>query len=120
MKLLLDQGEPRSAAAILREAGFDAVHTGDIGLAEATDSDILHHASLEGRVIVTLDADFHMLLALSQATTPSVIRVRIEGLRAEEFSRLIHTVLEKCSDDLKTGAMVSVSDRQIRIRHMPV
>ena len=38
MKLLLDQGTPRSAAAILRGADFDAVHTGEIGLAEAEDS----------------------------------------------------------------------------------
>jgi len=29
MKLLLDQGTPRSAAVILRRAGFDAVHTGE-------------------------------------------------------------------------------------------
>jgi len=39
MKLLLDQGIPRSAATILRRASFDAVHTGEIGLAEAEDSE---------------------------------------------------------------------------------
>jgi hypothetical protein len=49
MKLLLDQGTPRSAATILRRAGFDAVHTGEIGLAEAEDSEIIRRAVLEDR-----------------------------------------------------------------------
>ena len=120
MKLLLDQGTPRSAATILRHAGFDAVHTGEIGLAEAEDSEIIGRSSLEDRVIVTLDADFHMHLALAQALKPSVIRIRIEGLRAEEFSELLQRVLKQCADDLNAGAMVSVNEFQIRVRRLPV
>jgi predicted nuclease of predicted toxin-antitoxin system len=37
MKLLLDQGLPRSAAVLLTRAGHDTVHVGDIGLGEADD-----------------------------------------------------------------------------------
>jgi predicted nuclease of predicted toxin-antitoxin system len=96
------------------------VHTGEAGLAEAEDSEIIRRAALEDRVVVTLDADFHMLLALAQAHKPSVIRIRIEGLRAEEFSRVLQEVLHKCADDLKAGAMISVNDFQIRIRRLPV
>jgi predicted nuclease of predicted toxin-antitoxin system len=120
MKLLLDQGTPRSAATILRRAGFDAVHTGEAGLGEAEDSEIIRRATLEDRVVITLDADFHRLLALAQAQKPSVIRIRIEGLRAEEFSRVAQKVLHKCADDLKAGAMISVSDFQIRVRRLPI
>ena len=120
MKLLLDQGTPRSAATILREAGFDAVHTGETGLAEAEDSEIIRRAALEDRVVITLDADFHMLLALAHARKPSVIRIRIEGLRAEEFSELVQNVLNQCPDDLKAGAMISVNDFQIRVRRLSV
>ncbi len=120
MKLLLDQGTPRSSAALLRRAGFDALHTGETGLAEAEDAEIIRRASTENRVVVTLDADFHAQLALTQARTPSVIRIRIEGLRAEEFSGLLQQVLNQCADDLKAGAMISVNDFQIRIRRLPV
>lgn len=119
MKLLLDQGSPRSAAAILRLAGFDTVHTGDVGLAEAKDSEIIRRAALEDRVVVTLDADFHMLLALQRAMKPSVIRIRTEGLRAEEFSQVVQKVLSQCAEDLDAGAMISVNDFQIRVRRLP-
>ena len=120
MKLLLDQGTPRSAATILRQAGFDTVHTGEIGLAAAEDSEIIRRAVVEDRVVVTLDADFHMHLALTQAHQPSVIRRRIEGLRAMEFSALLQNVLRQCAEDLTAGAMISVNDFQIRIRRLPV
>ena len=55
-----------------------------------------------------------------QARQPSVIRVRIEGLRAEEFSGLHQNVLIQCTDDLKAGAMISVNDFQIRVRRLPI
>lgn len=71
-------------------------------------------------VVVTLDADFHALLALSGAVAPSVIRIRIEGLRAERLARLLVGILQVCSDDLMKGAMVSVMESGIRIRHLPV
>ena len=120
MKLLLDQGTPCSAAMRLRQAGFDTVHTGEIGLSEAEDAEIIRRAAGEDRVVVTLDADFHTHLALAQARKPSVIRIRIEGLRAEEFSELLQRVLHRCADDLQAGAMISVNDFQIRVRRLPV
>ena len=120
MKFLPDQGTPRSAAALLRQAGFDAVHTGEIGMAESADQEILQRAVVENRVVVTLDADFHAHLALAQARQPSVIRIRMEGLRAEAFSELLQGVVERCAGDLKNGAMVSLRDFQIRVRLLPV
>ena len=70
MKLLLDQGLPRSAAMLLREGGIDTLHVGEIGLAAATDNEILQRGRQEERVVVTLDADFHALLAFSKAASP--------------------------------------------------
>ena len=55
MKLLLDQGVPRSAAALLRADGLDAVHTGEVGMATAEYAAIA--GAPEDRLIVTLDAD---------------------------------------------------------------
>ena len=120
MKLLLDQGVPRLAAPLLREAGIDTVHVGEIGYSTASDSTVLQKARDDGRIVVTLDADFHALLALSGSASPSVIRIRVEGLRGKEAAGLIRTVLAQCGEDLDHGALVTVQPRRTRIRRLPL
>jgi predicted nuclease of predicted toxin-antitoxin system len=41
MRLVLDQGVPRDAAALLRSLGYDCVHVGEIGMSKAGDEEIL-------------------------------------------------------------------------------
>ena len=120
MKLLLDQGLPRSSTERLRQAGIDTVHVGEIGFSAAEDTAILQLGRDQDRVVVTLDADFHALLALSGATSPSVIRIRIEGLSGEDLANLLQTVLSQCDTDLQQGAAVTVQVGRIRIRHLPL
>lgn len=120
MRLLLDQGLPRSTVFHLHNAGIEAVHVGDRGLATASDSKILDIGRQEGRVVVTLDADFHALLALSGVTGPSVIRIRIEGLRSEDLAGLLVNVMKVCRDDLAKGAAVSVTENGVRVRQLPL
>jgi predicted nuclease of predicted toxin-antitoxin system len=120
MRLLLDQGLPRSAAGLLHNQGIDAIHVGEIGLATAEDVAILAYSRQEQQVVVTLDADFHALLALSHAHTPSVVRIRIEGLRGEALAALLQQVLEQCSEELTLGAVVTVQERRLHIRRLPL
>lgn len=120
MKLLLDQGLPLSAAALLRDAGFDTIHVGEIGMAEAEDSAIIQKAREDGRVVATLDADFHTLLALDMAVTPSVIRIRIERLRARALTDLLLKVITECADSIKQGSAITVEPSRIRIRRLPL
>ena len=118
--LLLDQGLPRSATFHLHKAGIQSVHVGEIGLATAADTILLQHARENNQIVVTLDADFHRLLALAGATGPSVIRIRIEGLRAEELSTLLLQVIEQCRDELERGALVSATEAGVRLRRLPL
>ena len=120
MKLLLDQGLPRSAAEILRGRGYDAVHTGEIGLATAEDVDILAFAQQEARIVFTLDADFHALLAISGAAGPSVVRIRIERLRAEAVANLVQRLLERWGEMLEDGAVLTVLPDRVRVHHLPI
>ncbi|MGA9378363.1 MAG: DUF5615 family PIN-like protein [Phormidium sp.] len=120
MKLLLDQGLPLSAAALLRDVGIDTIHVGEIGLSAAEDAEIIQKAREEERIVVTLDADFHTLLALDEAISPSVIRIRIERLRAQALTQLLLRVISECEEELERGAAVTVEPSKIRIRCLPL
>ena len=120
IKILLDQGLPRTSTKLLNNAGWDTVHTGDIGLSRATDRQILEYARKENRIIITLDSDFHTILATENASSPSVIRVRQERLKALEFSKLIKNIFPKVQDALVDGAMVTVTENSIRLRKIPL
>jgi predicted nuclease of predicted toxin-antitoxin system len=96
------------------------VHIGEIGMSAAADREILGRALADGRAVVTLDADFHTILALENAAGPSVIRIRIEGLRGPELAALVQRVVEACRVDLERGAMVSVDETGFRLRGLPI
>jgi predicted nuclease of predicted toxin-antitoxin system len=121
VKLLLDVGCPRGATRLLQAAGIESAHAGDLDLATAEDPRILEAARQGGWTVVTLDADFHAILALSGQTAPSVIRVRQEGLRAAELATLLVEVLRRCRQALESGALVSVrSVDRLRLRLLPI
>jgi len=120
MKLLLDQGLPLSAAVLLRDAGIDTIHVGEIGMSEAEDAEIIQRARVEERVVATLDADFHALLALDEAISPSVIRIRIERLRAQAMTDLLLMVIAECEEELEQGSAITVEPSRIRIRRLPL
>jgi len=120
MRWLLDQGVPRSTATHLFDASHDAIHVGDIGMAAAKDSDILIYATSEQRMIVTFDADFHALLAASQASQPSVIRIREEGLKGDMVAKLLLHIVERFPTELIKGCVMSCQHRKIRLRRLPI
>ncbi len=120
IRLLLDQGLPRSAAAILRDAGIDTLHLADLERCEASDVEILALGLSDNRTIATLDADFHALLAVSGANAPSVVRIRIEGLKGVDIAEILKTVLILTADELLEGAIATVTTKGIRIRRLPI
>ncbi len=120
MKFLLDQGLPRSTVAALAQRGLLAEHVGELGMAAAADDAILEAARDRDAIVVTLDADFHSLLAASDASDPSVIRIRIQGLKGDEVARIVQQVVDAAKADLEAGAAVSVTRSRVGIRLLPL
>lgn len=120
MKLLLDQGLPRSTVVHLHSAGLKRFTWETKGWPPQAIRKFLTSAARKVWSWLHWMLDFHALLALSGAKGPSVIRIRIEGLRAEKLSLLLLNVLQICRADLLTGAMVSVTESGARVRRLPV
>jgi predicted nuclease of predicted toxin-antitoxin system len=84
---------PRGAAVLLRERNYECTHVGEAGMSRATDQQILAWSLAQESTVVTLDADFHAILAVSRSTGPSVIRVRMQGLGAFAAAVIIEKAL---------------------------
>lgn len=120
MKFLLDMGLAQSSAAYLRKKGFDAIHLRDEELQRLEDEDIIEKARAEERVILTHDLDFGRLIALSQGQFPSVITLRLDNMRPTFVNHYLDQVLAQSSSELEAGALVSVNERAIRVRTLPI
>lgn len=120
MKFLLDQGLPRSTVTHLAALGIASEHVGQLGLSRAADDIILDAARARQAVVVTLDADFHRLLATQRVASPSVIRIRIEGLKGDGLASLLQSVLNSAANELAMGAAVSVTESRVRVHMLPI
>ena len=70
MKFLVDNQLPAALARFIESRGCHAKHVLEVGLAEASDTQILRHAEAEGYILVSKDDDFPHL-ALRPGTAAS-------------------------------------------------
>jgi predicted nuclease of predicted toxin-antitoxin system len=120
IRLLLDPGLPRSTGKHFSLVDWDVVHVGEIGMSTSSDKEILEAGRLDNRVCVTLDADFHALLATTYASSPSTVRIRREGLDARSIAELLQTIWPRIIQAVDGGAMVTVTERSVRVRSLPI
>lgn len=119
-RIVLDQGLPVTGSTLLRESGRDAVHVREIGMADASDEQILSYGSSESRVVVTLDRDFPKILALTGAVQPSVVLLRQQRLRAPQLATILAEVWKSYEDLIDHGCVVTVGAESSRIRPLPL
>lgn len=58
MRVLVDASLPRSVKAVLEACSIESLDVRDIGLGDASDSEIAAHAERNGLVLLTGDFDF--------------------------------------------------------------
>jgi predicted nuclease of predicted toxin-antitoxin system len=64
--------------------------------------------------------DFSRLIALGNFQFPSVITFRTDSITADFFSQVMSIHLENLKEQLMEGAMVTITDRNIRVKKLPV
>ena len=120
MKFLIDENMPISFAETLNGMGQEAVHVFDVGLDETDDAIILEYAEKHGQTIITFDLDFSRLVAIGSLRLPSVITFRTDTMTPALFNQIMVQHLETLLDALTAGAMVTITDRNIRVKRLPV
>lgn len=120
MRFLADMGISPRSVAFLNSLGHNAVHLHDEGLDRLSDANILAKARNEDRIVITHDLDFGDLMAAGGARLPSIIILRLRNMSADQVNRYLEVVISSYQRQLDTGAIVSVTERHIRVRALPI
>ena len=120
MKFLADMGISPKTVALLRALGYDATHLQEQGLERLPDSTILTKARQEERILLTHDLGFGELVAASGARLPSVILFRLRNMHPSHVNHSLSQILARYRVELAEGAVISVTEGQIRLRSLPI
>jgi len=120
MRFLLDMGISPKSSVFLASLGHEASHLYHEGLERLPDERILEKARRESAVLLTHDLDFADLLAASQSELPSVIIFRLRSMRPSKVNGYLEAILNRHSELLLRGAIVSVTESKIRARPLPL
>ena len=122
MRFLADMGISLRCVEWLRSIGHEAVHLAEQGLHKLSDSDVLHKAKSEKRILLTMDLDFARLVSSAgMEGLPVVVLFRLSDQRPQN----VRTRLGAITGALEAlppgrGAVVSVSDNKVRVRQLPI
>lgn len=120
MKFFGDMRVSQTVIKTLRNYGYDAIHLRDEKLQKLPDENIILKAKDEGRIILTFDLDFGELLAFSGDSLPSVIIFRLEKANPDYVLSKLNPVLQECQNILENGVIITIKDRNYRIRYLPI
>jgi predicted nuclease of predicted toxin-antitoxin system len=119
MKIVIDMNLSPDWVKVLANAGWESVHWSTVGDMRATDDVIMSWARANGCIVFTHDLDFGILLALTQAESPSVIQVRTQDVFPEVLGNRLVKVLQEHQSVLEKGALLTVDEGKARVRVLP-
>lgn len=109
-----------TVAEALRKDGHDCVHLLEQGLERIADHQVLEKAREECRTVLTHDLDFSRLLALSSASSPSVVTFRLDDMRPQSVLTHLRHLISQYGDDIEKGAAIVVNNLSVRRRQLPI
>lgn len=107
-------------AEVLAEAGHETSHWSALGEPAAPDTELLLWARAHGAVLLTCDLDSSAILASSRSGTPSVVQLRTADVLPGSAAEAVVEALDRFSDDLTAGALVTIDARRLRVRVLPL
>jgi len=111
---LVDVGVSKKVETWLSKNGYDVKCVRDIN-PKAMDSEILHQAVSENRMVITMDKDFGELVFNSGLRHSGVLILRLEDANGDQKLLVIKKILENYAD--KMGEKFCVfQDGRLRIK----
>ena len=107
-------------ADVFASHGLTAVHWSTIGDPRSEDTVLMDWARANGHIVFTHDLDFGSMLALTQATSPSVIQVRTQDVTPSHMAAAVIGVLQNNEAMLEAGALIVLDEGRARIRILPL
>jgi predicted nuclease of predicted toxin-antitoxin system len=104
----------------LKKNGYDIIRITDKLPATSSDAEIIQLAYREQAVIITQDLDFSALIAQSGLNWPSVISLRLDNAKPDKITWILNAVLPQIKTELAEGAIISIDEKEYRIRKLPI
>lgn len=109
MKFLIDAQLPRQLATLLRQAGYDALHTLEVPLGNRAPDAVINKLSVsEQRIIVTKDADFVDSFLLRHEPW-KLLLVSTGNIRNVELLALFISNIEKIADNFEAFDFIEIN-----------
>ncbi|MBI5503790.1 MAG: DUF5615 family PIN-like protein [Deltaproteobacteria bacterium] len=120
MKVLLDMNLSPLWVSFLAAEGFEATHWSSVGDHRAADVELMSWAREHDHIVLTHDLDFGVLLALTRASGPSVVQVRVQDPLPDAIGRDVVRVLRLRSEVLAKGCLITIDKLKSRVRSLPI
>lgn len=118
MKLLLDQDIFAKTHRFLEELGYDVIPVAQLGLAQASDIDLLKKSEELTRIFITRDRDFGGLVFVSGLGS-GVIYLRMLPSTQQAVHQELERVLKTYPEEKLKSAFVVVEPGRHRFRKIP-
>lgn len=96
------------------------MHWSSVGDVREADAEIMAWARADGRLVFTQDNDFAATLAMTRATSPSVVQIRGRDVLPEDIGPGVRGALQSYAAELARGAVVIVEPARARRRVLPL
>lgn len=116
IKLLADVNVEKTIIDYLLENGYNVKWIPDYDC-KISDEDLLHLATVEGRILITNDKDFCELTFLQRKLSTGIILLRVKGQGTHEKVKLIQKLLQNYRDKLLNHFTV-ITNKKFRFIHM--
>ncbi len=117
---LLDMGISPKVIPILASLGHKGYHWASVGLAQASDREILDYSIKHNLFIITTDVGFSNLAVFEQRAVPGIIILRLRNPNAEQMIASIQELLAGPLAESIEHSITVIEPYQIRQTKLPL